>query len=246
MSENFDTEFKIIKTPESEKYKHLSRDIKPIKPILGLDSYKERMVLLAEFKKDSPEILNLNFEENTTEDLDNESILHSGYRTYTLSPLDKRDKYDEGLYHCVGFVVAGITEEGEHVSIFNHIRPLSFLNKEQQENFTKDLKSKLDEINKKCKKGTIDALIFGGNYSQKINSNGITFKKDYLDTIEFIENLLKGDLKFEPRIENGPSTITVGPDSAYYKTDKRELVLLRGQINDDIEDFPVSDILINK
>ncbi len=246
MEENFDIEFKIKKSVESEKYKHLTEGHKPIHPILGLNSYKERLVLLADFNKNSSEALNLNFEENQPDTLDKENILHNGFRSYTLSPLDKRDKYDEGLYHCVGFVIAGINENGEEVSIFNHIRPVSFLTDQQKESFIKDLENKLDEVNQYCKKGSIDAMIFGGNYSKQLNSNRISFKKDYLDTVELLKELLQEKLKFEPRIENGPSPITTGPDSAFYKTNERELILLRGKINENIDDFPVSDILEEK
>ena len=148
-------------------------------------------------------------------------------------------------------VVAGIDKRtGENISFLTHQNPEEFLGYNNKEDikakFIKHLKQRLNEIKKRCKQGTIDAVIVGGKYFT--NFHDIIFAPEmnpnYLGSIKLLGVEVKKSLDFEPIVINGPKAL--GPDDVFYDNKKRKLYFIRQKITQTnaplLADFPASDV----
>ncbi|MBI4118210.1 MAG: hypothetical protein HY455_01575 [Parcubacteria group bacterium] len=176
---------------------------------------------------------NVNYYGNPAE-LTSESFKNAGMHSYVISTIDNANKFSEGYADCTGLVVAGQDKEtGENVSFLSHQDPSYFLTLVGLEaNFKRDLKERLEEFKRRCKEGTIDAVIVGGNYFiDKFPEHDHEYRAKYLQSI----NLLKGEVSqvfgFEPVVMTGPKIVS-GKDNIFYDNERRRLYVVRPEVGD--------------
>jgi len=149
---------------------------------------------------------------------------------YVISQIDERDKFSSGYIWCTGVVLCGrplktICDE----CIVTHQDPEDFLVVSwYREPFERDMKSRFNAFKNKCAKGSVDAIIFGGQFSEysPLDTNG----ERYFDSVKFLDKIIRDALGFEPRI--------VGPEKAepdtrqdvYFSTEERKLYISRTNV----------------
>ena len=128
----------------------------------------------------------------------------------------------------MGLIVAGIDKKtGENISFITH-QPSSF-----SEDFTVDLKKRLNEMKERCRQGSVDAIIVGG-----ISNSNELFKKIYVKTIHFLSKETRQTFGFEPVIVNGPKVLVpVTVDEVSFDNKNRRLYLIRSKVNSNIGSF---------
>ncbi len=155
-------------------------------------------------------------------------IKNGGEDTYVISPIDGRSKHSSAYYNCTGLVVSGMEKEThKEISFLSHQNPVKFL-AEAKSLFISDLESSMEEIKKRCEEGTIDAVIFGGNYFP-ISTYGNKVEVDnqeYVQSIELLDQETSKVLGFSPLVMTGPKDTPDG-ESVIYDTDKRRLFMFK-------------------
>lgn len=152
-----------------------------------------------------------------------------GARSYVISPVDDLDKFSESFYNCTGMIAAGKDKETrENISFLSHQDPIHILvNKENEKRFKNDLNQTLVEIKKRSVEGTIDAVIFGGEYKK----GRAKLQNDYLKSVKLLTTEVKKILGFEPLVITGPKTAE-GRDDVYYDNAHRRLYIVRPEVGD--------------
>ncbi len=179
----------------------------------------------------------INISESPTE-LEKKGFKNGGIDSYVISPLDGLNKFSGNFRNCTGLVVSGQDRDtGENVSFLTHQSPrFIFLNQKRQDLFLSDLKSSLLEIKEKCEEGSIDALLFGGNYvdDQAINNHISTTqinKNRYLNSIKLISEVVDQELGFQPAVATGPKR-TPGEDRVVFDNQKKRLYISRPEVGE--------------
>lgn len=175
-----------------------------------------------------------------------EGFLYGGYASYVISTLDNSNKYSENFDPCIGLVVAGIEKDNNRrLSFMIHSEPQSILF-DQKKKFTEDLKKRLEEMHKKCRPGTFDAVIFGGEYDKEVAYNFPLAENEYAEAINLFGENIKKVLGFEPMVYNGPKITKDRKvrtfDDAYYDNENRRLYLVRPTIHPKIGAFLPSEV----
>lgn len=168
---------------------------------------------------------------------------------YAISDLDNSSKFSEKFSSCTGLVVAGIDKEtGENISFVTHQAPTDSLIK-GKDDFIDDLAYMLAEVKKRCKQGTIDALIVCGKIGD--GKFGDVFMQRYIDSIRLLGREVKETLGFEPVVVNGPKKDGASEiaqanvpavDYFVYDTPNRRGYMIRPKVNSNISAFLPSDI----
>jgi len=219
--------------PNSLKFEHLNKNIKPIMACIGNrsdfgDSIKGK------FEEQHQKIHNVNYE-SELDILKRKKFLNGGRQTYVMSTIDDLDKFSEGFYDCTGLVVVGVDKNtGKNISFLTHQDPKQFLN-QKKDVFISHLQQQLIEIKKRCKLGTIDAVIVGGKYTAD------KYKKNYIDTVKLISSKIQKNLGFEPVVINGPK-LTYDSDSVFYENKTKRIYFLRPKVNSNLETFSHSNL----
>lgn len=163
------------------------------------------------------------------EKLDEQHFIHGGEkeeRTYVISPLNEQDKFSHEFINCVGVVVTGKDKEtGNNISFFVHATPLAIISDDHvhvKERFIGDLHSQMEEIKKRSVAGSIDAVMFGGNYLKMETAT----MGEYIKMMKLVSGEMNKDLGFEPVIMTGPKT-GLGEDNVYYDNKNRRLHIVR-------------------
>ena len=160
------------------------------------------------------------------------------------SPIDSSYKKTEGLADCTSLVVSGVDKEtGLNISFLTHQDPKQFLNDNSnlKTEFVEYLRSLLIELWKRCKPGTIDAVLVGGRYKDGKTFFGVYFRKqDYIDSLKLVGAEVKTALGFEPQVINGPNLSY--QDEIYYDNDNRRLYFLRPKVTQ-VQNSPDRDFL---
>lgn len=152
---------------------------------------------------------------------------YSGSRAYVISPVDDWNKYSLKYINCTGIVVAGREEEtGKNISFLSHQSPRSI--GELKIYFRKDLEEAITEIKERSRPGTIDAVIFGGNYFL----NDVEHRREYIEAVKLLNVRVRKILGLEPLVITGPKTVLGGKtDDIFYKNDERILFIRRENIS---------------
>jgi hypothetical protein len=236
-----------IKLPDALKSEHLTKGIKPIITCIG--SYNDFGVkgissIVDELSDEQP-IGNHNVDYYEVPFVVEEKNFLGGGKTWTISSIDNLNKYSQKFFDCTGLVVTGkdrITRQ--NISFLSHQDPTKFL-KTEKNKFKSHLEDRLTEIRDRCEKGTIDAVVVGGQYPRDHKddfhfTNGRT-RKNYLDAIKLISEEVQQVLGFEPVIINGPK-LRSDFDNVFYDNKNRRLYFVRPEVNPDTGSFTNSDI----
>ncbi|PIR68216.1 hypothetical protein COU49_02640 [Candidatus Nomurabacteria bacterium CG10_big_fil_rev_8_21_14_0_10_35_16] len=146
------------------------------------------------------------------------NMKNAGTYTYVVSAIDGTDKFSHEYLNCTGIVIVGTNKQGEEISFMTHQEPSIILVKKRN-NFTTDLRDRLREFIEKVEKGSIDAVMFGGNRRRA--------SIDFQDSIELVTEILKQELGFEPTIMTGPNLSGTQTD-IFFDTKNRRLYIVRG------------------
>ncbi len=160
---------------------------------------------------------------------------NGGYETYVISDVNSKDKFSVGLYDCTGLIIVGEDKKtNKNISLLSHQDPKEFLTPRLIDSFKLHLIERIKKISEKSKKGSIDAIIFGGNTRSKEN-----FKK----SIELVSKLVLDQLKFEPTVATGPKE-RYGATNMYFDNKNRRAYLFMPQQEKNItyHDFQPKDI----
>lgn len=138
--------------------------------------------------------------------------------SYVISQPNEHDKFSESYYNCTGIILVGQDRESsEQLSLLTHQNPFEFLDN-QKSNFTRDLSETVDDMMKKVKPESVDAILFGGSMDLQ----------QYKESINFLSKILKKKLDFEPTVIAGPD-LADKPTSIYFETQNRHLYLVRSE-----------------
>ena len=165
---------------------------------------------------------------------------------YDFSKIDGENKYSEKYHECTGLVVVGVDQKtNKNISFVTHQTPKYVLDLEKNgESFADGLTRQLQEFKKRCKPGTIDALIVGGNRQPNYGNNkqGEGFF-EYKKSIQKISDTIFPILGFKPRVATGPK-LNSGKTSIFLDTKNRRLYLLMTEQKhtEVYNDFSPSDI----
>lgn len=172
-------------------------------------------------------------------------IIKEGKMSYAISPIDSNAKFSQEYLNCSGVVVVGIDRgNGKNISFMSHQNPSFFLH-EDEDKFKKDFISRLKEINVRCKKGTIDAVIFGGQFF-KIHGYDDNheiqkfFKDEYASSLKLLSDLIISEMGFVPNVVGGPK-VFYGSDTVVFDNDVRRLFVRRDVKNSHIIEKQSSD-----
>ena len=238
------------KSPNSLKSEHLIEGVRPIMVCVG--SYKDygsyrRHSIKEAFSELLDNVHNVNYSDGAPV-LRVKNFLNSKQYAYVISTIDNFNKFSEGFVDCTGLIVSGVDKiTGENISFLTHQAPIMFLGK-HRESFVSNLNKTLVEMQSRCKPDTIDAVLVGGKYPQRVQKYSKTgdwrvpyFRGNYLESIELISGEVKKVLGFEPVVVNGPK-VTEGGDDVYYDNQEKRAYLIRAHLNPTSADFTQSDI----
>ena len=169
-----------------------------------------------------------------------ENVLNEKDKNYVISKVDNTNKFSEEILECTSVIIAGVDKEtGENISFLSHQNPNDFLFRKRGE-FIQDFEKKLEEIRVRCKKGTVDAIILGGNYMDVISENspnGETLSEIYVDSINLLSQEIEKFFKFKPEIINGPKFKLGEQDDIFYDNKKRRVYFMRPEVNSNTQSF---------
>ncbi|MFA5997559.1 MAG: hypothetical protein WC791_03675 [Candidatus Paceibacterota bacterium] len=169
------------------------------------------------------------------EKLEANNMLNAGEQTYVISEPNENNKWSDKYKNCTGVIVVGTDKEtGKEISILTHQDPWKFL-KTHKQDFEENLTAKIEELLQKTEIGTVDTIIFGGNFTRP---------DEYEDSIKRISEICKKAFGHEPVVVTGPNVSRKYPTSVYLETQKRRLYLIRPRQPDSItnQSYNPSDI----
>ena len=244
--------------PNTLKSEHLNPDVRPIMFCVGTkNDFKDEPGLVEKIYRheDDEAIENVDYAE------DKEILTKNGFKnpeeeSYVISPISNKDKISSSFKNCTGVVVSGKNKEkDEFLSFLSHEWPEYFLARgdEEYELFLRDLKERMIELKNKCVPGTIDAVIFGGNYAvgdREVDQwndaqKNKTFREDYFESVQLLADTLSEILGFEPPVITGPQISLDNGDEedVYYDNGNRRLYIVRPEVGDSsTESYMVGDI----
>jgi hypothetical protein len=170
---------------------------------------------------------------------------------YMMSPIDSAIKFSTRYVDCTGVAVVGTDKEtGKNISFLTHQNPAYFTY--DSVNFLKDLGDRLQEIKERCEQGTIDAVLFGGKFSnvkefadQPYHPIHDLDKKRYLSSIKIVTAAIETGLGFSPTVISGPK-INPAREQVIFDTHERRLFLERIVIGENdpafIRNFDAKDV----
>ncbi|MEK7647199.1 MAG: hypothetical protein AAB378_02375 [Patescibacteria group bacterium] len=149
-------------------------------------------------------------------------LTNAGEKTYVISPNNEQDKFSYGYRNCTGVVVVGRSKEnGKEISFMSHEDPQRFL-EDVTSKFTVDLKRKISELKALSEDGTVDAVVFGGNYFKSLPD----YIKNYLDSVKLLDKIIEKELGFSPVVLAGPNVVG-GDQAIYFDTQHRRIYMLK-------------------
>lgn len=149
-------------------------------------------------------------------------LTNAGEKTYVISPSNEQDKFSYGYKDCTGVIAVGRSKEnGKEISFMSHEDPQEFL-EDVKSKFMVDLEHKIAGLKALSEEGTVDAVVFGGNYFK----DRPNYMKNYLDSIELLNKMIKQGFGFSPVVLTGPNVVG-GNQAVYLETQKRRIHILK-------------------
>lgn len=224
---------------------HLRSDVKPIMACLD-DQKPDDLKKVFSDSEHGFDFLNMDMNpEQKDEDFIAE--FKEDLWAYIISPVDNKDKFSLKYAECTGLAVVGIDKEtGENISFLSHQNPGFFLLYDD-DNFIRDLKKQMETIMERCEPKTVDAVMFGGKFSdvrgfEEGHHIHKYMKDEYIKSIKLISESIKSVVGFSPTVISGPK-FNPAYDHAVFKNKNRQLFLYRFSDNPDfINNFNPEDI----
>lgn len=158
------------KSGDSEKdlLSHLKEGASPIVACIGTREDFEKEPGLTRhltFFGENPKTLLVDYYEDHHNN-DAKGITNERVKTYAISGISELNKFSLRYKNCTGIIVSGQDKvTGQNISFFTHQDSMKVLpDGEVRDRFLADIKGRLREMNNRSTPGTIDAVIFGGNY----------------------------------------------------------------------------------
>lgn len=169
----------------------------------------------------------------TYDELEKAGMKHGGdVGSYTISPVDTKDKYSEGYFVCLGTVAVGKNEAGEDISFMSHQNPGATFGTEIEERFKVEFAESLSTLKNQSKEGSIDVVFFGGQHP--LFDSPITtehYWDAYEESMGKMRDTVFSVLNLEPTIITGPKTeedeAEYGETNAYFSTHDRRLYVVQ-------------------
>lgn len=221
-----------IDDKENKNHKeHLTKDFRPIMACVGTPEHFNGIGSLKQ-STDDEQYYEVNYYDK------HERLISNGFKnpetsSYVISSIDNFNKHSSEFANCTGVFVVGYDKEfKENVSFMSHEDPDYFLETKKNLNiFKKDFEGSLNEIKDMSEPGSIDAVIFGGNFFHK--NDAIKFYKEYqrhyIESIKLLAYEIEKILGFEPKIIIGPKT-TYGHDDIYFDNKNRRIYISRPEV----------------
>jgi hypothetical protein len=149
--------------PDTLKNEHLSPGIRPIMAgIFNARNLGDSRELTKKIMNEGTFVDYYGDQEKLTEN----NIVSAGENTYVISDCTPSDKWSNEYHNCTGVVIVGKDKEtAKEISILSHQDPWRFLKgTEHSAKFREDMLRQIEKITSQCEKGTVDAVIFGGQY----------------------------------------------------------------------------------
>jgi len=128
-----------------------------------------------------------------------------GMHNFKISSISPENKISVFYRACTAVVVFGKSiETNERISFLTHQSPAIF-SYPSKGWFIDSLVSRLREFKKYAQKGTIDAVIAGGYFSQTVPIEHGCYAGSYLKALKTLGRILTEELQFSPRVVLGPS-----------------------------------------
>ena len=226
------------------KSEHLNAGVRPIIAGVGTrEDFQDKEQTMAEmFSKNDDTVDNVNYYGNHKR-LTRRNFKNPSDWSYVISPISDKDKMSCGYLNCTGVAVSGADKKtGKNISFLSHQDPKYFLEEENMDMFLKDMKEQTIEMKERCVSGTIDAVIFGGNYFTGGNAFDEGYRKRYENSIKTLSSGLGSILGFAPPVIVGPKMEEYGED-VYFDNANRRLYMVRPKVgNSTTESYLPKDI----
>jgi len=212
----------------AKEYKHLNPGVKPI--MTCLDALGQS----GEAPKISGEIDQIDLYVSPEKAREN-GFLKEGERAYIISPIDSNSKFSADYKDCTGIVAVGIdSKTRENISFLSHQNPSYFLFAEKDD-FIRDFNQRLIELKQRCELGTVDIVIFGGQFLKAKDfpdDHEVQkfFKDEYISSVELLSAQIEKQFGFQPTIVTGPK-FEPGQDMVVFDNSNRRLYLFRAIAN---------------
>jgi hypothetical protein len=230
------------------KSEHLNKDTQPIIACIGtIYDFKENSDIIRKIYRpdDNDTIENVDYFAKH-EDLVERDFKNAEDRSYVISPVNGKDKISRTFENCTGAAVSGSDKKtGKNISFLSHQDYRYFLPNKffpvhpHADRFVEDMERQMSVLKEQCIPGTIDAVIFGGNYAigdekkdrwAEIQSNE-AFRVAHVRSIDLLASKISEVLGFEPVVITGPKT-GGGDDEVYYDNENRRLYIIRPSVGD--------------
>jgi hypothetical protein len=220
------------------KFGHLEKDFKPIQVCIGDTDNDVRSFFNENIEKfmDEKKLDNINYNADNISFYTENNMLNGGFGTYVISDVNSKDKCTTGLFDCTSLLIVGEdSETGKNISIPSHQNPKKIFKPEVFDLFKKHLSESLQRIFEKSKRGSIDAVIVGGNTLKKY--------KDFIRSVKLIDEICQNTLHLEPVVATGPKE-DKGWTNAYFENEKRRLYIFMTEQKENLiyHDFPSKNI----
>lgn len=236
---------------QKSSLEHLNLGVSPIMACIGTREDFDKETGLTDrlgYWGENPQTLLVDYYADSYEN-SLKKIRNAGTKTYAISDISDLNKFSLKYANCTGVIVAGQDKiTGKNISFFTHQDPTIILPEGLDSDlFRGDLKRSLKKLRDRSVPGTIDAVIFGGNYldsdkeeeknkqaqkeKRSLPSPRVEFEKNYKDSISLLSTQISDVLGFEPTVIAGPKTM-IGRDDAIYDNEHRRLYLRRPEIGD--------------
>ncbi|MFA6273758.1 MAG: hypothetical protein WC662_01225 [Candidatus Paceibacterota bacterium] len=211
------------------------KDFKQIRACIvdGLRLDPQTLEMIKTMSKDG---FNVNYFDSV-ENFKKNNIKNGGEKTYVISPISQKDQFSWKYFNCMGIVATGMGKDGKRIGFMTHQNP-EVSSGELNKKFEEDLISSLRELKDKTTKGSIDAVMFGGNPRNLF--------LDYKKSIITANKILDRELGFKPTVMTGPDfdPKTEGGTEVYFKMQECLLYIVRViQKSNANENFLANDLL---
>jgi len=138
-----------------------------------------------------------------------------------ISGINEHPKYSTGYYSCIGCVVIGKTKAGKNISLMTH--QLGMEQGKTKQEFKQDLEHFLSQV----EPGTVDAVLFGGEFDMSYKK----WREDpaplYIRQIESSASIMRDVLGFDPTVLAGPASGSYRYVDAAVDTETRRMWIIR-------------------
>jgi hypothetical protein len=222
------------------KFNHLEKGFKPIRVCIDdIENISSFFNKNEEKFKDENKLDNVDFNAEDISFYSENNMLNGGIGTYVISDINSKNKASRGFFDCTGLVLVGEDKNtNKNISILTHQDPKKILNSELTDSFKHHLLENIQKLLEKSKKGSIDAIIIGGN--------SLFNYQNFIKSIKFINEICHSKLNFEPTVITGPKEYGSNKNytNIYFDNENRNLHLFMPEQKENLSyhDFQPKDI----